>query len=170
MIQEVRQYWLRPLLITAAVVAADQLAKAAILRTFGPTPIEGTSIPLAGNWLMLTYIENTGVAFGIGQRFPQLFTLTSILISLGAIYYYRNYLPSHRPIVQLCLGLIIGGAIGNIIDRIRFGYVVDFIHISWFPGIFNVADSAITVGTVLLAAFIVLGWDHTQVESRKSEV
>jgi len=52
--------------------------------------------------------------------------------------------------------MIVGGAIGNIIDRIRYGYVVDFVHVSWFPGIFNVADSAITVGVLMLAGYLLL--------------
>jgi signal peptidase II len=157
---ELQTYWIRPFALVAGIVAADQITKALVLERFGPNPIEGTSIPISGEWLKLTYIENTGVAFGMFQNFPQIFTVTSILISLGAIYYYRFHLPSRQPLVQLCLGLIIGGAIGNIIDRLRFGYVVDFVHISWFPGIFNLADSAITVGTLLLAVFIALGWDR----------
>jgi signal peptidase II len=52
--------------------------------------------------------------------------------------------------------MIVGGAIGNIIDRLRYGYVVDFVHVSWFPGIFNLADSAITVGVLMLAGYLLL--------------
>jgi signal peptidase II len=153
-LRELRTVWVRPLLVATTIVVLDQLAKAYIWNLFGPTPIEGSSVPLVGDWLRLTLVKNTGVAFGMFQNFPQFFTVTSILISLGAIYYYRFYLPNRSWVVQLCLGLIVGGAIGNIIDRIRHGYVLDFIHVTWFPGIFNIADSAITVGTLLLAAYI----------------
>jgi signal peptidase II len=78
-----------------------------------------------------------------------LLTVSALLIVAGAIYFYATQLPNHRRITQLTLGLILGGAFGNLIDRVRLGYVVDFIQIGWFP-IFNVADSAITVGAALL--------------------
>jgi signal peptidase II len=59
----------------------------------------------------------------------------------------------------LSVGLIIGGAVGNIIDRLRFGYVIDFVHVHWFPGIFNIADSAITVGVIMLAGYLLFVGD-----------
>lgn len=158
--KQTRHIWLIPAAVATGVVVADQLAKAAIMRLFGPDPIEGSSIPLLGQWLKFTFVKNTGVAFGMFQNFPQLFTITSILISIGAIYYYRFYLPNRHWVVQLSLGLIVGGAIGNIIDRIRLNYVIDFVHVSWFPGIFNLADSAITIGTIMLAVFILFGGDR----------
>jgi signal peptidase II len=73
----------------------------------------------------------------------------NILISLGAMYMYR-YQMSHTMVTQLAMGGILGGAVGNIIDRIRQGFVTDFVHVTWFPGIFNVADSAITVSVIAL--------------------
>ena len=81
---------------------------------------------------------------------------------LGAMYFYRYHLPGPHLLPQVCLGLIVGGAIGNIIDRLRFGYVIDFIHVHWFPGIFNVADSSITVGVAILALFLALIGDGEQ--------
>lgn len=87
------------------------------------------------------------------------FTVTSIIISLGAMYFYRYHLPGPHLLSQACLGLIVGGAVGNIIDRVRFGYVIDFVHVHWFPGIFNVADSAITIGVAALALFLLLTGD-----------
>ena len=89
------------------------------------------------------------------SKHPGFFTVTSILIGLGALWFYASAAP--RPALdQICIGLIVGGAIGNIIDRIRYRYVVDFVHVSWFPGIFNLADSAITVGVVMLAAYLLI--------------
>ncbi|HJZ46692.1 MAG TPA: signal peptidase II [Roseiflexaceae bacterium] len=152
--QELPSRWSRPALVGVAVIGLDQLSKAWILRTLGPD--EGTSIPLLGSWLSLTYIKNNGVAFGMFQGIPHFFTLTSIVISIGALLFYRYQLPNNRPWIQVSLGMIVGGAIGNIIDRLRYGYVVDFVHVSWFPGIFNLADSAITVGVLMLAGYLLL--------------
>jgi signal peptidase II len=90
------------------------------------------------------------------QGIPYFFTLTSIVISIGALLFYRYQLPNNRPWIQVSVGMIVGGAIGNIIDRVRYGYVVDFVHVSWFPGIFNLADSAITVGVLMLAGYLLL--------------
>jgi signal peptidase II len=90
------------------------------------------------------------------QGIPYFFTLTSIVISIGALLFYRYQLPNNRPWIQISVGMIVGGAIGNIIDRIRYSYVVDFVHVSWFPGIFNLADSAITVGVLMLAGYLLL--------------
>jgi len=143
---------MRPALVAVGVIVLDQITKAQILRLLGPD--EGTSRPLLGSWLSFTFVKNTGVAFGLFRGIPHFFTVTSVLISVGAIYFYRFHLPNQRPWVQVSLGLIVGGAIGNIIDRLRFGFVVDFVHVSWFPGIFNLADSAITVGVIMLAGYL----------------
>ena len=151
---ELRSRWLRPALVGGVVVVLDQVVKAWILRTLGPT--EGTNIPLIGSWLSLTFVKNNGVAFGMFQGIPHFFTLTSIVISIGALLFYRFQLPNNRPWIQVSVGMIVGGAIGNIIDRIRYGYVVDFVHVSWFPGIFNLADSAITIGVLMLAGYLLL--------------
>lgn len=107
-------------------------------------------MPILPPWLYLTYIHNTGVAFGMFQGIPHFFTILNIVISIGALYMYRTQM-THTPLVQICIGGIVGGAVGNIIDRLRQGYVTDFVHVTWFPGIFNVADSAITVSVIVLA-------------------
>jgi signal peptidase II len=149
---ELRRYWAAPGLVATAIIVSDQITKAWIWDRLGPDA--GASMPLIEPWLSFTLVKNTGVAFGLFQGIPHFFTITSILISLGAIYFYRFHLPYTKPWVQLSLGLIVGGAIGNIIDRIRQGFVVDFVHVSWFPGIFNVADAAITVGVTMLAGYL----------------
>ena len=158
MLEELRRHWVRPALVVLAVIVLDQITKAQILRMLGS--VEGASKPLIGGWLSFTFVKNTGVAFGLFRGIPHFFTITSVLISLGAIYFYRFHLPNDRPWVQLSLGLIVGGAIGNIIDRLRYSYVVDFIHVSWFPGIFNLADSAITIGVIMLAGYLLVVGEH----------
>ena len=146
--------WLWPVVTAGTVIVLDQILKAWIWRAMGP--VEGASRPLIGDWFRLTLVKNTGVAFGLFQNIPQFFTFTSVLISLGAIYFYRYHLPNRQPLVQVCTGLVIGGAIGNIIDRLRLGFVIDFFHITWFPGIFNLADSAITIGVIMLALYLLV--------------
>src|SRR5262245_21774049 len=151
-LEEFRRHWMRPGLVALVVIGLDQISKAQILRAL---VVDGTlDRPLLGEWLRLTFTKNEGVAFGLFQGIPHFFTITSVLISLGAIYFYRYHLPNDRLWVQLSLGLIVGGAIGNIIDRLRYSFVVDFIHVTWFPGIFNLADSAITVGVIMLAGYL----------------
>jgi len=155
--EELRRYWIQPTIIAATVLIADQLSKAWVLDALGTAA--GASRPVIAPWLSLTLVHNTGVAFGMFQGIPHFFTVTSVIISIAATYFYRRHLPSRSWFVQLCVGLIIGGAIGNIIDRLRFGYVIDFVHVSWFPGIFNVADSGITVGVIALTLFLLIRGD-----------
>jgi signal peptidase II len=140
--------WAVPAAIAALVVAADQASKAWVVQQLGPQTME-RFIPIVGDTARIVYSHNTGVAFSMFQGMPQLLTFTSLAIVAGAIYFYATQLPNRRPTVQLILGLILGGAFGNLIDRVRLGYVVDFIQVGWFP-VFNLADSAITVGAALL--------------------
>lgn len=143
-----------PAIIAAVALTADQLSKAWVLRTW-PEPYTG-EIPIIANWLELTYIQNTGVAFGLFGGVPQLFTFTSLVIVAGAIWLYLKHAPQYHWSLSVCLGLIVGGAIGNVIDRIRFGYVVDFIKTfdGRFP-VFNVADSCVVVGVLIMALILV---------------
>lgn len=138
-----------PAIIAATIIILDQWTKAWVLRMW-PLPQTG-EIDLIGKWLSLTYVRNEGIAFGLFQGVPQLFTVTSLLIVTGAIYFYLRHVPEHDRWLPIMLGLITGGAIGNVIDRLRFGYVVDFIKTldGRFP-VFNVADSSVVVGVLLM--------------------
>jgi signal peptidase II len=140
--------WAVPGAIATLVIAADQASKAWIVQNLGPETMT-RSVPVIGDTARIVYSHNTGVAFSLLQGMPQLLTFTSLAIVAGAIYFYATQLPNRRPTVQVILGLILGGAFGNLIDRVRLGYVVDFIQVGWFP-VFNLADSAITVGAALL--------------------
>lgn len=140
--------WVVPLIVGIVVISADQASKYWIVQTLGPEPLM-RALPLIGDWFRFIYSRNTGVAFSLFQGLPQFFTVTSLLICAGAIYFYWVHLPKNLSVIQLTLGLIIGGALGNVIDRIRLGYVVDFIQVGWWP-VFNIADSAICIGAVLL--------------------
>lgn len=141
-----------PMLVASLILIADQLSKQWVLATLGPEP-ESREIMLAGDWLSFLYVRNTGVAFGLFQNASSIFIFTSLLITLAIILAYVWYLPNRLGWLQVCVGLIVGGAIGNVIDRIQYGYVVDFIKVGWWP-IFNIADSAVTVGITMLALFL----------------
>lgn len=150
--------WLLPTSLGLIVLAGDQLSKAWVVSRLGPEPFLGT-ISLGPPWLNIIYAKNTGVAFGLFQGLPELFTVTSILITAGAIYAYATRLPNRVPWVQVSMGLIVGGAIGNIVDRLRLGYVIDFIQVGWWP-VFNIADSAVSVGVTALAAYLIFIGDE----------
>ncbi|HEX8967752.1 MAG TPA: signal peptidase II [Chloroflexota bacterium] len=135
--------------LAALVVVLDQITKRlAEDRLRGQRPI-----PVVDDILRLTYVENRGAAFGLLQDQTAFFVFVGILV-IGVIAASYRYLPRSGFRLHLALGLQLGGALGNLIDRVRQGYVVDFVDFgyrsNWWP-VFNVADSAIVVGVALLA-------------------
>src|SRR6516225_5020981 len=135
-------------LIAALVVAADQTAKHAVATHFLPDESR-IVIPHA---LWLTYVQNHRGAFGLFGAHPLILAAVALAVVVVFYLWYRQggaTLSTH-----IAFGLILGGAIGNIIDRVRFGYVIDFFDLRWWP-VFNVADSCITIGVVLLLVRIV---------------
>ena len=130
--------------ISGALLLLDQLTKLLIQRAFAP----GDSIPLLPPLLSLTYVQNTGAAFGLFKGQQVLFIVLALAISAWIV---REMLagPPLGLAAAWGLPLVLGGSVGNLIDRVRFGYVVDFLDLHVWP-VFNVADSAITVGVALL--------------------
>jgi signal peptidase II len=107
------------------------------------------SVPLLGEYIRLTYVENRGAAFGVLQNQTAFFIAVGLVVISVIIASYR-YIPEPSWLLNVCLGLQMGGAVGNLIDRILVGYVVDFIDLTFWP-VFNIADSAICVGVAGLA-------------------
>lgn len=140
--------WGVPALVAGLIIAADQASKLWVAQQLGPNTMTNF-IPLIGDTVRIAYSHNTGVAFSMFQGHPEILTVIALMVISGAIYFYAKHLPNERRLMQLTMGLILGGAFGNLTDRIRLGYVVDFMQVGWFP-IFNVADSAISVGAALL--------------------
>jgi len=140
--------WITPTTVAALAILLDQGSKLWIIRTLGPETMTNF-INLMGDSVRFAYSHNTGVAFSLFQGHPELLLGVALLIVAAAIYVYITQMPNERPYIQLIMGLIMGGAFGNIIDRIRLGYVVDFIQVGWWP-IFNLADSSIFIGAALL--------------------
>ena len=124
-------------------LGVDQLSKYIIRTNFEL----GESWPSEG-LLRLTHVTNTGSAFGLFPNQTSLLTVASIVAILLLIYFYRTQVSSSR-LLRFAIGLQLGGALGNLLDRLISGAVVDFIDFGWWP-IFNVADSSIVVGMTLL--------------------
>ena len=134
-------------LVALAVVALDQVSKFFIRANMTP----GQSMPEEG-FFRITYVTNEGLAFGILSNQAFLITLTTI-VGIAAILMYARYPLFNRVLFKISLGLLLGGAVGNLIDRIRFGEVVDFIDVGAWP-VFNLADSAIVVGVIIIILYL----------------
>lgn len=141
------------LLIAAIIVAADQITKYLMTSILLQRP--GHTIPLVDGVLHFTYAENKGAAFSILQNQRWLFISLTVVVC-AVIVYAVFARPNMSLMLKISLGLILGGAVGNLIDRIRLGYVVDFIdfRIINYP-IFNVADSAVVIGTILFGYYVI---------------
>ena len=139
--------------IMIGVVALDQLTK-----WLAVTFLEGNpSFPLWQGVLHFTYVENRGMAFGMLKDHRWVFMLFSTVAIVGLLYYLHRYRPKSMWI-QVSLAMIIGGGIGNMIDRISLEYVIDFIDFTLIDfAVFNVADSFVCVGAGILIAYLV--WD-----------
>lgn len=138
-----------PVLIIAAVIALDQITKFLVVTRLMPIGDYSVIFGL----LEFTYVENRGIAFGMFQNQRWFFVVvTSIIAIVVLIFIFKMF--KDYVFFTICLSLIFGGAVGNIIDRIRFGYVIDFIHFNFFPPVFNIADSAVVVGAIALSIAI----------------
>jgi signal peptidase II len=139
--------------VAALVVVVDQVTKRLAEERLEETNIRSVPVPYTGDLLRLTYVQNRGAAFGLLQDQTVFFVLVGLVV-IGVIAASYRYLPRSGLLLFLALGLQLGGAIGNLIDRVRHTYVVDFVDFgyrsNWWP-VFNVADSAIVIGVALLA-------------------
>lgn len=132
------------LVVSALIAVIDQLIKYFVLQYLAPVG----SVTVADNLLYFTYVENRGAAFGIFQDQVWLFSvLTFIMIAVFIFFIAAKKIEGKLFLMSAML--IIGGGIGNLIDRIFRGFVVDYISVSFFPPVCNFADYCITVGAVL---------------------
>ena len=135
---------------TALFIALlDQLTKILIRKIFHLNE----SLPVIKNIFHITYVTNTGSAFGLFKGFNLFFVLFSIIVIIAIFYYFRKIKEKEKPL-QFAVGLLLGGTIGNLIDRLSLGFVVDFLDFRIWP-VFNIADSAVTVSVIIL---IILLW------------
>lgn len=143
--------------LAGLVVAADQYSKY-LVRTKIAFGGSWTPVPALEPYLKITHWSNTGAAFGLFRSGGLAFTLVAIVVSIAIVYYYGQ-VPRGQWAVRAALGLQLGGAIGNLIDRLAAGTVTDFISIGSFP-VFNLADSAISVGVAILAITLLVEKRH----------
>jgi len=130
------------------IIILDQLIKYIIVKKLEP----GRQITLINNFLYLTNIHNFGAAFSLFQGATQPIIWFSVLV-IGLIIYFYDKIPK-KLYVQLSTALLLGGIIANLIDRVRLGYVIDFIDFRVWPA-FNIADSAITLGVIGLIIYFI---------------
>ncbi|APF26193.1 signal peptidase II [Clostridium botulinum] len=134
-------------------IVLDRISKIWALKTLA----SGKDIVIIKNLFSLSYLENRGAAFGIFQNRLIFLSLITAIVILGVAYFIVKYKPTSK-LLKISLSLIISGAIGNLIDRIYYKFVVDFIMLHYkdvyfFPT-FNVADTLVVIGTILLAIYI----------------
>lgn len=144
--------------IVAAIVLADQAVKGLVTRLL---PL-GASVPVVPGLMSLTHVENTGIAFGLAGQMPLVVPAAIALTFLFLLFYTRPRW-TRPPLVRTALALLAGGAVGNLIDRVRVGAVIDYLDIYVWP-VFNLADLAVTTGAALLIASMV--WRSDPVHPR----
>lgn len=160
-----KYFWDYVFLLTIAliIVILDQWTKN-MVRTL---------IPLGQSWSPWSWLEpyvrivhwqNTGAAFGMFQRFGMVFTVLAFIVSIGILYYYPQ-VPRKDWAMRLAMAMMLGGAVGNLIDRLIQGTVTDFVSVGTFA-VFNVADACISVGTLIL---ILALWNSERKQKKLAE-
>jgi signal peptidase II len=164
--QSNKGYWLVLVIALAvAVYSIDQFTKALVIQNLssatGPHYVE-----VLGDLIRFVYVTNTGAAFGILPNATMFFAAIAIL-AIPALFFLQRYITANGWIVNVAVGLLLGGNLGNLSDRLRLGHVVDFIDggigtLRWYT--FNVADAAFVIGVLILAGYI-LFFSETKTES-----
>jgi signal peptidase II len=140
--------WLGLGLVVTAALVADQLTK----RVVSGQLALGDSVDLAGPF-RIHHVQNSGIAFGLfSSATPIVIVLTGAAIVWMGVFFARS--GARHPVLPVALGLVMGGSISNLVDRIRLGHVTDFLDLRWWPS-FNLADSFIVVGVFILLATLV---------------
>ncbi len=165
-----RRIWLI-LLVAAVVIGLDQWTKELVRQSI-PKYDFVVPIPALGHYFIFEHVENYGAAFGIFQGAGSFFVIVAAVVSVVILVYAVRSLPPTQILIRVLLGLQMGGAIGNVVDRINQGYVTDFIKVG-IPGVyywpnFNIADSAIVCGVIGLAGLL-LWQDFRQSRAAKED-
>jgi signal peptidase II len=144
-----------PVILTIIILILDRFTKVLVINNLSLYD----SIAVVRGIFHITLVHNTGAAFGLLQHQVPLFVGTS-LFAVALIIRELRRKPKHR-LYAACLSLILAGALGNLIDRLWYGYVIDFIDLRVWP-VFNVADSAISIGVCILAYLVLTGKDKSK--------
>jgi signal peptidase II len=141
--------WVALMAIALAAVAADQLTKHIVASQLAL----GDGVHVLGPF-WIHHVRNSGIAFGFfSQATAVVIVLTGLAVAWMIVYFARS--GARHPILPVALGLVIGGSMSNLLDRVRLGYVTDFLDLRWWPS-FNLADSFIVIGVLILLATLVL--------------
>lgn len=152
------------ILFGALIAIADQVIKYFVASYLQPVG----SVVVIDNFFKLTYVENRGVAFGMFSDMKWLFIILTSILLIIIIYIMFKKKP-HNKVFYISASLIIGGGIGNLIDRIFYGYVIDYLSISFFPPVCNFADYCITAGTVLFIVYILFFSNFVSSDKKKGK-
>lgn len=152
------------LILIAALAAVDQFIKMTVITNLKPV---GTLTAIPG-FLEFTYLENTGAAFGFFSGFSWVIMILTLILSVIVIVFVFRY-KHHTFLSYAWCTLVVAGGIGNLIDRFAFGYVVDYIHVLFFPYIFNFADCCVVVGAVLFAVWYLFVKEKKENSNGKEE-
>jgi signal peptidase II len=144
-----RTQWIILLLVAGAAVLADQLTKQVVGRTLEL----GNSVDIVGPFT-IHHVQNSGIAFGLfASRTSIVIVVTAIAVGAMLVFFARS--GRRHPVLPVALGLVLGGSIANLVDRVRLGYVTDFLDLVAWPA-FNLADTFIVVGVAILFSALVL--------------
>lgn len=144
-----RAQWVALLLVAGAAVLADQLTKQVVGRTLDL----GESVDLVGPF-SIHHVQNSGIAFGLfGSRTSLVIGVTAVAVGAMLVFFARS--GRRHPVLPVALGLVLGGSIANLVDRVRLGHVTDFLDLVAWPA-FNLADTFIVVGVGILFGALVL--------------
>ena len=165
-----RRAWL-VLVVAGVVILLDQWTKELVRQSI-PDYTSIIPVPALGEYFIFEHVHNYGAAFGMFQNQGNFFIIVAIVVVIGILAYVR-YLPTDAWIVRVLLGLMLGGAIGNVIDRINQGYVTDFVKMG-IPGVYywpnyNIADSAIVIGVIGLGIYVVVDDIRKQRQQKAAE-
>ena len=137
------------ILIGMALVIIDQTIKYMVNTNM----ILGQSYPLIEDFLYITYVKNTGIAFGLFKN-NNIFMIILISIIILIVLYFYNKEKNKVFSLNIAITLLISGAVGNLVDRIYYGFIVDYIDFTFWPA-FNLADSLIVIGSITLAVYLI---------------
>jgi signal peptidase II len=148
-----RRQWIGLTVVALAAVAGDQLTKHIVASSIALD----SGVHLVGPF-SIRHVQNSGIAFGLfSSATAAVIVLTAVAVAWMLVFFARS--GARHPALPVALGLLIGGSVSNLVDRVRLGYVTDFLDLRWWPA-FNLADSSIVVGVALLLGSLLLVERH----------
>ena len=152
------------IIVAVLMIVIDQISKYLIVQNM----TLGESVTVIPGLLDFTYTHNDGMAFGLGSGFRWVFIAVTLLVC-GVLVFMMTKEDFKSKVYYASVALIVGGGIGNLIDRVLNGYVIDFLALSFFPPICNFADYCVTAGTILLVVFIIFYYGKNKKQTTESE-